>query len=71
MGEAVSTTAGAPAVVFTCVWCGKPITLSTSPSGEEIADAKAFLADHGSCLKHYTPERDDRRPGRGTVVLPP
>ena len=56
-----------PSVVFTCTWCGRPVTLVAAPTGAEIPDVASFLRDHSECLRRAAsanrtlePERDTR-----------
>jgi len=53
-------------LAFTCVWCGKPVTLLETDTGDEIPDAHAFLEQHAECLRHTQPPPADEN----AIVLP-
>ena len=48
----VTTDTDAPSVIFTCGWCGRPVTLAPGPIGAEISDLASFLRAHAGCLRH-------------------
>jgi hypothetical protein len=50
MGKTVQSTASL-SLAFSCKYCGKSIVVEAFGSGEQIADAKAFLATHADCLR--------------------
>ena len=62
----MATTATGDKVAFTCVWCGKKVTLLVTASGDELPDAREFLAEHSECLRRMPPTPDDPN----TIVLP-
>jgi hypothetical protein len=53
-------------VAFTCEWCGQSVVLLVTDAGDELPDARAFLAQHQACLHH--PEAPPDKPR--SIVLP-